>query len=365
MIERLDNLQIPYTPGKPLVIAGPCSAETHEQTLKTAMQLAKQGVKIFRAGVWKPRTKPGGFEGMGKEALEWLKEVKEKTGMLTATEVATPSHVELALSHNIDILWIGARTSGDPFALETLANALRGCDIPILVKNPMIPDTELWIGAIERFKNAGIKRLGGIHRGFSNYANRTYRNAPMWQIPIELRHRIPDIPLICDPSHIAGRRDLVSNICEESMNLGFDGVIIECHCNPDIALSDKHQQITPGGLGKIIEKIKLREGKSYNEDIIVLRNQIDDIDDELLSLLARRMEISRQIGEYKKSHNISALQAERYYEILGKRVGNAKSSGMSEDFICKIYETIHQESLRQQLDIINGINVKLDPEQFL
>ena len=316
---QIEPLNLPGVEAKrPLIIAGPCSAETEEQVMTTARQLANNGIKIFRAGVWKPRTKPGGFEGHGEKALPWLKQVKEETGMLIATEVATPVHVELALKYGIDILWVGARTSANPFAVQELADALRGIDVPVLVKNPVNPDLELWIGALERINGAGIKRLAAIHRGFSSYDKKIYRNLPMWQIPIELHRRIPSMPVICDPSHIGGRRDLIASLCQQSMDLGMDGLIIESHCDPDNAWSDASQQVTPDILEYILNLLVIRDKPVTTENITALRRQIDEIDNGLIDLLAKRMRISREIGQYKKEHSMTIVQTSRYSEIRGK-----------------------------------------------
>ncbi len=338
---------------RPLVIAGPCSAETEEQVMGTARMLAEGGIKIFRAGVWKPRTKPGGFEGNGLKALPWMKRVKEETGMLTSTEVATPKHVEAALEAGIDILWVGARTSANPFAVQELADSLKGVDMPVLVKNPVNPDLELWIGALERFNGAGIKRLGAIHRGFSSYDKKIYRNLPMWQIPIELRRRIPNLPIICDPSHIGGRRDLIASLCQQAMDLGMDGLIVESHCNPDAAWSDAKQQVTPDILEYILNLLVIREEIQTTENISALRKQIDLIDDQLIELLAKRMRISREIGQYKKEHGMTIVQTSRYSEILDKRGAQGSLCGIEPACVRQIFEAIHEESVRQQIEIIN------------
>lgn len=338
---------------RPLIIAGPCSAETEEQVISTAKQLADKGFKIFRAGIWKPRTKPGGFEGNGEKALPWMKEVKEQTGMLTTTEVATPEHVELALKYGIDILWVGARTSANPFAMQALADSLKGVDVPVLVKNPVNPDLELWIGALERINQAGIKKLAAIHRGFSSYDNKIYRNLPMWQIPIELRRRIPSLPIICDPSHIGGRRELIAPLCQQAMDLGFDGLIVESHCNPDNAWSDANQQVTPDVLDYILNLLVIRSEKVTTEGIVELRKQIDECDNNLIELLAKRMRICREIGQYKKEHNMTILQTARYNEIIEKRGAQGALCGMDADFIKNVFEGVHQESVRQQMEIIN------------
>ena len=338
---------------RPLIIAGPCSAETEEQVMDTARQLANNGIKIFRAGVWKPRTKPGGFEGNGEKALPWLKRVKEETGMLTATEVATPAHVELALKYGIDILWVGARTTANPFAVQELADSLRGVDIPVLVKNPVNPDLELWIGALERINGAGIKRLAAIHRGFSSFDKKIYRNLPMWQIPIELHRRVQNMLILCDPSHIGGRRDLIAPLCQQSMDLGMDGLIIESHCNPENAWSDANQQVTPDILDYILNLLVIRESPVTTENITALRRQIDEIDNGLIDLLAKRMRISREIGQYKKEHSMTIVQTSRYSEILDKRGAQGSLCGIDTHCTRQIFEAIHEESVRQQMEILN------------
>lgn len=348
----LQPLKLPSDNERPVVIAGPCSAETEEQVMTTATQLAKKGCHMFRAGVWKPRTKPGGFEGNGEKALPWMKRVKEETGMLVTTEVATPEHVELALKYGIDILWIGARTSANPFAMQALADSLRGVDVPVLVKNPVNPDLELWIGALERINQAGIKRLAAIHRGFSSYDKKIYRNLPMWQIPIELHRRIPNLPICCDPSHIGGRRDLIAPLCQQALDMGMDGLIIESHCNPDAAWSDANQQVTPDILDYILSILVIREKVVTTENIIALRKQIDEIDDSLIDLLAKRMRISREIGQYKKEHSMTIIQASRYNEILEKRGAQGSLMGIGAECIKEIFETIHEESVRQQVEVM-------------
>lgn len=338
---------------RPLVIAGPCSAETEEQVMDTARQLAANGIRIFRAGVWKPRTKPGGFEGHGEKALPWLQRVKQETGMLVTTEVAMPQHVELCLKYGIDLLWVGARTSANPFAMQELADSLRGVDIPVLVKNPVNPDLELWIGAMERLNAAGIQRMGAIHRGFSSYDKKIYRNLPMWQIPIELRRRIPRLPIICDPSHIGGRRDLIAPLCQQAMDLGLDGLIIESHRSPDEAWSDAKQQVTPDVLDYILSLLVIRETAVSTENISALRRQIDEIDNNLIELLAKRMRISREIGQYKKEHGMTVLQTARYAEIIEKRGVQGTLCGIDSQCTRQIFEAIHAESVRQQMEILN------------
>lgn len=349
----LKSLQLPSENERPMVIAGPCSAETEEQVMNTALQLASKGCRMFRAGVWKPRTKPGGFEGNGEKALPWMKRVKDETGMLIATEVATPEHVELALKYGMDILWVGARTSANPFAMQALADSLRGVDVPVLVKNPVNPDLELWIGALERINQAGIKRLGAIHRGFSSYDKKIYRNLPMWQIPIELHRRIPELPIFNDPSHIGGTRELIAPLCQQAMDLGFDGLIVESHCEPDKAWSDAKQQVTPGVLDYILSLLVVRDETVTTEGINQLRKQIDELDNQLMELLAKRMRVCREIGQYKKEHNMTVLQTSRYNEILDKRGAQGSLCGMSAGFIKEIFEEIHEESVRQQMEIIN------------
>ncbi len=320
--------------------------------MTTATQLAKKGCHMFRAGVWKPRTKPGGFEGHGEKALPWMQRVRQETGMLTAIEVATPEHVELAMRYGIDILWIGARTTANPFAVQALADALKGVDVPVLVKNPVNPDLELWIGALERINGAGIHRLGAIHRGFSSYDKKIYRNLPMWQIPIELHRRIPNLPIACDPSHIGGRRDLIAPLCQQAMDMGMDGLIIESHCNPDTAWSDASQQVTPDILDYILSILVIRDQVVSTENIVALRKQIDEIDDALIDLLAKRMRVSREIGQYKKEHGMTIVQTSRYSEILDKRGAQGSLMGIGADCIKQIFESIHEESVRQQVEIM-------------
>ena len=350
---ELEPLKLPSDNERPFVIAGPCSAETEQQVMTTARQLANYGCHMFRAGIWKPRTKPGGFEGNGEKALPWMQQVKKETGMLTATEVATPEHVELALKYGIDVLWVGARTTANPFAMQALADSLKGIDVPILVKNPTNPDLELWIGALERLNLAGVKRLGAIHRGFSSYDNKIYRNLPMWQIPIELHRRIPELPIVNDPSHIGGRRELIAPLCQQAMDLGFSGLIVESHCDPDKAWSDAKQQVTPDVLDYILSLLVIRDEAISTEGIVQLRKQIDEIDNQLMELLSKRMRVCREIGYYKKEHNMTVLQTSRYNEILDKRGAQGALCGMSSDFVVKVFEGIHEESVRQQMEIIN------------
>ncbi|MDE7410970.1 MAG: bifunctional 3-deoxy-7-phosphoheptulonate synthase/chorismate mutase type II [Paramuribaculum sp.] len=341
--------------GQPIVIAGPCSAETRQQVIDTAKGLADSGIKIFRAGIWKPRTKPGGFEGIGTDGLEWLKEVKNTTGMLIATEVATRNHVEEALAAGVDILWIGARTSANPFATQEIADAIARCgrtDVTVLVKNPINPDIELWVGALERLYNAGIHNLGAIHRGFSTYGKHLYRNMPQWRIPIELRLRFPSMTIICDPSHIGGKRELIAPLSQQAMDMGFNGLIIESHCSPDDAWSDASQQITPEILNFILNTLVIRDTSTTTENLTLLRQQIDRIDNELLEILSRRMAVSRDIGRYKKEHRMTVVQPGRYNDIIHSRLEVAKKMGIGEDFMKVILLAIHDESVRQQIEIV-------------
>ncbi len=339
---------------RPVVIAGPCSAETEEQVLETAKDLAKNGVRIFRAGIWKPRTKPGGFEGVGSVGLTWLQEVKKETGMLVATEVANKQHVEEALNAGVDVLWIGARTSANPFAMQEIADSLVGADVPVLVKNPVNPDLELWIGAMQRIYNAGIRQIGAIHRGFSAYGKHLYRNMPQWHIPIELRRRMPELTLICDPSHIGGKRELVAPLSQQAMDMGFDGLIVESHCDPDCAWSDKSQQVTPEVLNFILNMLVVRDTTQTTESLTLLRQQIDQIDNDLLEALSKRMRISREIGQYKKEHSMPVVQTGRYDDILNSRAAAAEELGMNGDFMKTVYQAIHEESVRQQIEVLNN-----------
>ena len=350
---QLQPLNLPSDQERAFIIAGPCSAETEEQVMTTAKQLAGKGCHIFRAGVWKPRTKPGCFEGHGEPALPWMANVKKETGMLVATEVATPKHVELAVKYGIDILWIGARTTANPFAVQALADALKGIDVPVLVKNPINPDIELWIGALERINGAGIQRLGAIHRGFSSYEKKLYRNEPMWQIPIELKRRLPELPVACDPSHISGRRDLIASLCQQAMDMGLDGLIVESHCDPDKAWSDASQQVTPDVLDFIISRLIFRDTTEQTNKLKDLRTEIDDIDNKLIDLLAKRMKICRNIGEYKKENGMTIVQTRRYSEILDKRGAQGSLLGIDTQCIKSIFEHIHEESVRQQMEILN------------
>ncbi len=336
---------------RPIIISGPCSAETEEQLLSTAHQLKEIGVTIFRAGVWKPRTKPGGFEGVGQKGLEWMQRVRRETGMLISVEVATPEHVRQALEAKMDMLWIGARTSANPFAMQDIADALKGVDIPVLVKNPVSPDLDLWMGAMQRLRNAGISRLGAIHRGFSSYGDSLYRNQPIWSIPIELHRQYPDMPIICDPSHMGGKRSMVEPITQQAMDLGFSGVMIESHCNPDEAWSDAAQQLTPSDLGEVLKRIVIRDKSVSTQDLSDLRREIDEVDGTLIELLAKRMKLSHQVGLFKKEHDMPILQATRYDEILEKRGKQAEQLGLEKEFVLEVLQTIHEASVELQIKL--------------
>lgn len=344
---------------RPFIISGPCSAETEEQVMETAIQLAKiKEVSVYRAGIWKPRTRPGAFEGAGSKGLKWLRKVKEETGLLVGTEVANEKHVYEALKYGIDLLWIGARTSVNPFTVQEIADALNGVDVIVLVKNPINPDIDLWTGAIERIAKAGITKLGAIHRGFSTYEKTNYRNQPNWQLPIELRRRIPGLPIICDPSHIAGAREYLFEISQKAMDLNFDGLIIESHVDPDNAWSDAAQQLTPANLQVLLRKLVLRNPDTSDPKLLdvlgELRQQIDIFDDHLLDLLEKRMNIAETIGKFKKENNITVLQSTRWDEIIRKAVSKGESRGLSAEFIDILFKAIHQESINHQMKVINN-----------
>ncbi|MBK9255135.1 MAG: bifunctional 3-deoxy-7-phosphoheptulonate synthase/chorismate mutase type II [Saprospiraceae bacterium] len=346
-----DNLLIKNK--KPLLIAGPCSAETEEQVLQTATRLFRTGkVDIYRAGIWKPRTRPGAFEGVGTKGLPWLQKVKEVTGLPVAVEVAKASHVERCLEFGIDILWIGARTTVNPFAVQEIADALKGVQIPVILKNPINPDLSLWLGGMERLQNAGLTQLGAIHRGFSFAGEKIYRNRPQWQIAIDFKTSMPDIPMINDPSHICGRRDLLQRVAQKAMDLNFDGLMIETHITPDTAWSDAAQQITPEVYGQMISELIIREYKAgeiqEKSTLDRLRKQIDMIDEEIMNTLASRMKIAKEIGLYKKENNMTILQTERWKEVLQKFIERGTQSGLSEEFITRIIKSIHDESIEQQ-----------------
>lgn len=336
---------------EPIIIAGPCSAESESQVLETAKALAAGGVKIFRAGIWKPRTMPGCFEGVGLAGLPWLKRVKEETGMLVGTEVASKSHVISAISAGIDIIWIGARTSASPFAMQEIADTLKeiGSDIPVLIKNPVNPDLDLWIGAVTRIYNAGIRRIGVIHRGFSSYGKHIYRNQPMWSIPFEFARRFPNIPVFCDPSHISGAHDLVAPLSRDALDMGFDGLMIESHCNPSCALSDSKQQLLPEEMTALLKELKVREKPTGSPELDSLRAEIDQIDSEIIELLAKRMDVSKRIGEYKKAHNMMVVQLGRHDKIMKERTEMGEKLGLPAPFIGRIMSAIHEESVKRQL----------------
>lgn len=334
---------------EPIIIAGPCSAESEAQVVNTALALHDMGIEIYRAGIWKPRTKPGGFEGVGSKGLAWLKRVQQELNMKVATEVATPRHVEHALAEGIDLLWIGARTVTNPFAMQAIANALKGVDIPVLVKNPVMPDVNLWMGGIERLYMAGVERLGAIHRGFGSSPNSQYRNEPHWNIPIELRRQLPNLPILCDPSHIGGCRDLIEPIAQEAMALQMDGLIVETHCSPQQALSDSQQQITPQALHQILKRLVIGSRCETDITLLELRVQIDAIDQSILEALARRMELSQQIGDYKRSKQMTILQPERYAQLLEERCQEGERIGVSRKLIQTLFEAIHEESVKVQL----------------
>lgn len=345
--------------GRPFLITGPCSAETEEQLMETAKQLALLNkVSIFRAGIWKPRTRPNSFEGVGVSGLKWLRSVKQETGMMVGTEVANEKHVYEALKYGIDMLWIGARTSVNPFTVQEIADALRGVDVMVMVKNPINPDIELWIGAIERVAKAGIKKIGAIHRGFSTYEKTVYRNQPNWQLPIELRRRIPEMPIICDPSHIGGAREYIHEISQKALDLNFDGLMIESHIDPDKALSDSAQQITPNDLKELLTRLILRNASTSDPKLLdvlgELRQQIDVYDDHLIDLMEKRMKVAETIGHYKKENNITILQSTRWDEIVKKAMIKGQSKGLSADLINSLFKAIHQESINRQMRIMNN-----------
>lgn len=353
MSKWLDDFNLDH----PLVIAGPCSAETEDQVLKTANELKETDVSVFRAGIWKPRTKPGMFEGVGAIGLKWLQKVKTETGLLTSTEVANRAHVKLALEHDVDVLWIGARSTVSPFIVQEIADALNGTKKIVLVKNPVNPDLSLWLGGIERLYSSNIKNLGVIHRGFSTYEKTEYRNIPEWQIAVEVMNRFPDLPMICDPSHISGKRNLIFDVSQTALDLNYDGLMIETHCDPDNAWSDANQQVTPKRLIEIMKDLKMRkvttDEQEYQNKLVDLRAKIDVIDNALLENLGKRMKISDNIGEIKKSNNVAVLQNKRWNEILGKMILEGEKLDLSEEFILKFFKAIHQESINRQEKVIN------------
>lgn len=361
MAEKLDLIPASewgfFTPPEPMVIAGPCSAESEEQVLETARGLASFGIHMFRAGIWKPRTHPGCFEGVGKRGLKWLQKVQQECGMFVCTEVAGKDHVEACLKHGIDMLWIGARTTANPFLVQEIADALQGTDIPVLVKNPINPDLDLWIGALERLSRAGIRKMGVVHRGFSAMRSIPYRNNPGWRIAIELRSRYPELPFFADPSHMGGDRRYILELSQRAMDLGLDGLMIETHCHPECALSDARQQLTPEELRVMLgDRIVVREADSqeadYRKNIGQLRARIDVIDENLIALLKARMEISRMIGQYKKEHNIAILQLTRWDELIEDMIRKGCNEGMEERFLRAVFNDIHEESVRVQNEVL-------------
>lgn len=343
--------------GRPLIISGPCSAETEEQVMSAAKALKEKHIDILRAGIWKPRTRPNSFEGVGEDGLKWLKRAQDELGMKVGTEVANPQHVELALKYGVDVLWIGARTSVNPFAMQEIADSLRGADVPVLVKNPINPDTQLWIGALERIYQAGIKKIAAIHRGTSTYDKIKYRNKPMWQMAIELKRLIPNMPIINDPSHIAGTRSLIQEISQRAMDLGLDGLMIESHLDPDNAWSDAKQQVTPEVLGKILADLKIRNKGSEKLDLDHLledyREQIDTLDREIIDAIAQRFNVVDKIGQFKKDNNITTLQMNRWDALLKDRKVIAEKAGLDQTFVGEIFKMIHKESVKKQSEIMN------------
>lgn len=340
----------------PLIIAGPCSAENEKQLLETARALKNNGIHVLRAGIWKPRTRPNCFEGVGTQGLEWMRAARRELGIKISTEVANVKHVYESLKANVDLLWIGARTSANPFAMQEIADALKGTDIPVLVKNPVNPDMQLWLGALERLNLAGLKRIGAIHRGFSPYGKYKYRNMPLWQIPIKIKRNYPDMLMICDPSHISGEREYVREISQQAINLGFDGLIIESHICPDVALSDSQQQLTPLALKEMLSRLVIpdRSNTCFQENIEELRAYIDEIDTELLDILARRMKICEKIGDYKKRNHLTILQTGRWNDLLEKIFQQGQANGLEHDFLQQVYQIIHQASIDKQTRVMGN-----------
>ena len=356
-IQLEDTSNWPITIKKPFIIAGPCSAESEDQMLKIGHALKSHRNLLFRAGVWKPRTRPNNFEGIGTIGLRWLSLVKQETGLSTTTEVANANHVEEALKHNVDVLWIGARTTVNPFAVQEIANALKGVDIPVMIKNPLNPEVNLWIGAIERLADAGLTKLAAIHRGFFAYNNNKYRNIPQWQLAIELKRRISGITMICDPSHIAGKRDLIYEVSQKAIDMNYDGLMIETHISPEKALSDSAQQVTPDQLNNVLKRLVIRNSKIedpvFKSSLNQLRIQIDDLDNELIDVLKRRMMVAEKIGIHKKENEVTILQSNRWEELFSSRIKNGMKSGLSEEFMSKLLKAIHQESINRQTEVMN------------
>ncbi len=344
---------------QPLVIAGPCSAETEKQLIESCLAIAATGkVSMLRAGIWKPRTRPGEFEGIGEIGLEWLTAAKKECGLPVTVEVATAAHVELALKHGVDVLWIGARSTANPFTVQEIADALRGTDIPVMIKNPINPDLQLWIGALERVNKAGIKKIAAIHRGFSSYEKSAYRNEPMWELPVSLKTHCPELPIINDPSHITGNRDLIQYIAQKALDLDFQGLMIESHIDPSVAWTDAKQQVTPARLAELIGDLVIRksdpQNKEFSDKLAILRREIDSIDDSMIQKLAQRMKVVEEIGRYKKENKVTVLQVNRWDEIMKKRTDYAELMKLDRDFIERFLELIHNESIRQQTDILNA-----------
>jgi chorismate mutase len=361
---QLESLSSWTNVQRPLIISGPCSAETEEQMVSTARQIAATGkVHALRAGIWKPRTRPGQYEGAGNEGLKWLIRAKQETGLPVTTEVANAAHVEACLKAGVDFLWVGARTTVNPFSVQEVADALRGVNIPVLVKNPINPDLELWIGALERLNRAGITKLAAIHRGFSSFEKGPFRNAPMWDLAIELKTRVPELDIVCDPSHISGNRELIGLISQKALDLDMAGLMIESHLNPDAAWSDAKQQVTPANLAKIIEGLVVRnvssENKTFKDTLSILREQIDQLDDEIMQRMAARMKISEKIGQYKKDNNVTILQVNRWEEIIQSRVSLAKAMGLDEEFLRDLLKLVHQESIQIQTRIMNKVEERV------
>lgn len=366
-IESVNNWKVKAA--RPLIIAGPCSAETEEQLYETAKAIKAEGVSLIRAGVWKPRTRPNTFEGNGQQALQWIQDIKKELKVQFAVEVANAMHVEEALHYDIDVLWVGARSTVSPFIVQEIADALRGCDIPVLVKNPINPDLALWMGAFERLAQVGLSKLGAIHRGFSTYQKTRFRNVPMWQIPIELKRQIPDMPMVCDPSHITGKRDMVAEIAQVALDLNFDGLIIETHRDPEKAWSDASQQITPQDLGKLIRGLQIRNSSSSDIDYIThledLRTQIDHADREMVEILASRMDLVAQIGAWKKKNNVAAFQLDRWNEVFKTRKEWAKSLHIREKFIVELFNLLHVESIHKQTEVMDNIKDESETDSGL
>ena len=355
-ITKIKDWGLNIDTSKPIVVSGPCSAETEEQTVQSCLGVAKQGANILRAGIWKPRTRPGSFEGIGNKGLPWLKTASRLTGLPITVEVANARHVYEALKNQVNILWIGARTTVNPFSVQEIADALKGVDIPVMIKNPINPDLKLWMGAFERFEKVGITKMAAIHRGFASYHNTEYRNQPQWEIPIELRRHL-DIEMVCDPSHICGKRETLLQVAQKAMDLNFEGLMIESHITPDEAWSDAAQQVTPENFGVLLNNLVIRDSKTqnpaFNSQLDELRHHIDEIDQQIIQLIGKRMDIAREIGKHKKENNIAILQMTRWENVLDKRMKYAQSNGLSSKFALQYLQEIHNESIRQQTAIMN------------